>query len=374
MPERISKEGFLDYSLGRKTFRVLVKSRGGYRLVLARDTRKLREILWRAQEAFLLAFPLALAVASVGGWLVSGYALRPVRAIAAAAEKISPHALHGRVEVPSDDPDLARLAQILNEMWERIEKAFVQEQRLTADASHELRTPLTILRNQLEAALAEAGGRQSSEEEVFLCLLEQVKRLSTITDNLLFLSQAECGQIRIRRERIAWSVMVAEVAEDARLLAGPAGLSVAASVAPGLCVYGDGDLLMRMLWNLTDNAVKYNADGGFAWITLSEDGPWIVLSIANTGPTIEAGDQAEIFRRFYRTQAAREGRARGSGLGLSLCREIVAAHQGEIRYDSPSEGWNRFTVWLPKGGSEEFASPSIRQAVACSSAAARPGA
>ncbi|QSR83997.1 cell wall metabolism sensor histidine kinase WalK [Methylacidimicrobium sp. B4] len=346
---RLSKDGFLYFSLGKRTFRVLVKSQDGQRLVLARDTRRLKEILRKAEFAYLLSFPLALVVSVWGGWLVSGYALRPVRAIAAAAEKIGPHALQGRVEVPSEDPDLARLAQILNAMWERIEQAFQHEKRLTADASHELRTPLTILRNQLEAALAEAKNRQSPEEEVFLSLLEQVKRLSTITENLLFLSHAESGQLRLRVEALAWSGMVEEVVEDARLLAIPGGLSVATSILPDQWIHGDSDLLMRLLWNLVDNAVKYNTPGGFIWITLLEEGPWIALSVANTGPTIQKEDQREIFRRFYRVQSARGSHAKGSGLGLSLCREIVAAHGGEIQYDNPTEGWNRFTVWLPKG-------------------------
>ena len=343
-----AKDGSLFLTVGKRTFRVLAKSRDGFRLVIARDASRLKRVLHDAEVAYLLSFPFALAVAIGGGWFVSGYALRPIRAIAAAAEKIGPHALHGRVEIPLEDPDLARLARILNAMWERIEQAFAQEERLTADASHELRTPLTILRNQLESALADSKERQSSGEEVFLSLLEQVKRLSTITENLLFLSHAESGQLRLRVQPLDWSAMVAEVAEDARLLAIPGGLSVASSIVPERWIQGDGELLVRLLWNLMDNAVKYNQPGGFIWITLLEDGPWLVLSVANTGPIIEVEDQTEIFRRFYRARSARESRARGSGLGLSLCREIVSAHGGEIRYDNPSEGWNRFTIWLPK--------------------------
>lgn len=343
-----AKDGFFFRSFGKRTFRVLAKSQDGYRLVIARDTSRLKMILRDAESAYLFSFPFALAVAIWGGWFLSGFALRPIRAIAAAAEQIGPHALHGRVEIPSEDPDLARLARILNAMWERIEQAFAQEERLTADASHELRTPLTILRNQLEAALTESKGRPSSGEEIFLSLLEQVKRLSTITENLLFLSQAESGQLRLRMRPLDWSALVAEVAEDARLLAIPSGLSVATSILPDRWVQGDGDLLVRLLWNLVDNAVKYNQAGGFIWVTLLEDGPWLVLSVANTGPIIEAEDQTEIFRRFYRARSTRESQARGSGLGLSLCREIVAVHGGEIRYDNPSEGWNRFTIWLPK--------------------------
>ncbi|MDD4931922.1 MAG: ATP-binding protein [Methylacidiphilaceae bacterium] len=348
----LAKDGFRFLSLGKRTFRVMVITKEGYRVMLGRDTRLLKATLQKAEIAYLFSFPLAMVVAIWGGWFLSGYALRPVRAIAAAAEKIGPHALHGRVEIPSEDPDLARLAQILNAMWERIEQAFAQEARLTADASHELRTPLTILRNQLEAALAESKGRQFSGEEVFLSLLEQVKRLTTITENLLFLSYAESGQLRLRRQPMDWSKMVAEVAEDARLLAVPGGLSVATSILPERWVCGDGELLLRLLWNLVDNAAKYNTAGGAIWITLLEDAPWLVLSVANTGPIIEAEDQAEIFRRFYRTRSARDGQARGSGLGLSLCREIVSLHEGEIRYDNPSENWNRFTVWLPKAESQ----------------------
>lgn len=348
-PHQLANDGFCFFSIGKRTFRVMVMTKDGYRLVLGRDTRLVKAILEKAEVAYLLSFPLALAVAIWGGWFLSGYALRPVRAIAAAAEKIGPNALHGRVEIPSEDPDLARLAQILNAMWERIEQAFAQEARLTADASHELRTPLTILRNQLEAVLTEPKSQQSSGVEVFLSLLEQVKRLTAITENLLFLSYAESGQLRPRMQTLDWSKMIAEVAEDARHLAVRGGLSIATSIPPGRWIFGDGELLLRLLWNLVDNATKYNIVGGSIWITLLEEGPWLALSIANTGPIIEAEDQTEIFRRFYRTRSARDGQARGSGLGLSLCREIVVAHGGEIRYDNPGENWNRFTVWLPNG-------------------------
>lgn len=365
---REGKDGVRFVSLGKRTFRVMATTKDGYRLVLGRDTRGLKEILKKAEVAYLLSFPLALAVAIGGGWFLSGYALRPVRAIAAAAEKIGPHALQGRVEIPSEDPDLARLAQILNAMWERIERAFAQEARLTADASHELRTPLTILRNQLEEALAESKSSDSHAEGVFLSLLEQVKRLTTITENLLFLSHAESGQLRLEFQRLDWSGMVAEVAEDARLLAGAGQISVATSIVPERTISGEANLLLRLLWNLVDNAVKYNTPAGSIWITLLEDGPWLVLSIANTGPIIEAEDRTDIFRRFYRARSARTSQARGSGLGLSLCREIVAAHGGEIRYDNPAENWNRFTVWLPKRKAEEPGrEPDLKDRVAASS-------
>ncbi|WP_178087624.1 sensor histidine kinase [Methylacidimicrobium cyclopophantes] len=346
--DRFTRDGFRCVSSRNRTFRVLVKTQDGYRLTLGRDMRELNAILQKAEIAYLLSFPLALAVAIWGGWFLSGYALRPVQAIAAAAEKIGPHALQGRVEIPTEDPDLARLAQILNAMWERLERAFAQEARLTADASHELRTPLTILRNELEEALAKSRSRQDPGEEVFLSLLEQVRRLTTITENLLFLSYADSGQLQLRFQPLDWSGMVEEVAEDARILAGPRGLAVATSIIPNQRVDGDGELLLRLLWNLVDNAVKYSTAGGSVWITLLEDGPWLALSVANTGPTIEAEDQNAIFQRFYRARSVRGTQAAGSGLGLSLCREIVLAHGGEIRYDSPAEHWNRFTVWLQK--------------------------
>lgn len=317
-------------------------------LVVGVDSRPTRAELDRLRNAFLLALPLALSLVGLGGWLVAGRALRPMRAIAETAALVTSRGLDQRIPISKEDPEIARVIEVLNRMMDRLENSFHQATRFSADASHELKTPLAIMQGELENALQEAlpGSR---EQQVFSNLLEETQRLKTITRGLLLLARADAGQLKPAMESVRLSEMVEEIVEDTRILAVENRLVFEVELAPGITIPADPALLHTALLNLFVNAVKFNEPGGTIRVTLESPGNEAVLTIGNSGPGIPAGDQDRIFTRFHRVDAARQRKVEGIGLGLSLAREIARAHGGELELLESRPGWTRFRMRMRLG-------------------------
>jgi signal transduction histidine kinase len=295
---------------------------------------------------YLLALPFVLLVGAAGSWWFAKRALLPVANITEAAKAITAERLDARLPVPLSDDEIGRLTNVLNAMFDRLQRGFEQATRFTADASHELRTPLTILRGEIEEALR-TGCFDATQERVLVGLLEQTSGLQKIADNLLLLARFDAGKTPVLHDSIDLSALVREAAEDAELLASPGRIEICAEVPPGVQVCGDAHLLRRVLLNLIDNAVRYNRDGGSVGLALRCDGNEAVLVIGNTGPGIPEDRRAELFQRFFRLDADRNRGTGGSGLGLSLCREILAAHDGRIELVKSDNGRTEFAVRLP---------------------------
>jgi two-component system heavy metal sensor histidine kinase CusS len=336
---------------GATSWRValLVHPRG--RVLLGRDLAELDAENDRYRNAFLLAAPLALLLlAGAGGW-VAARALRPIEAVTATARRITARGLGERVPAVRADREIARLIEVINGMLERLERSFRQAARFSADAAHELKTPLTILQGQLEQSLQETPDG-SPLQRTLSDLLDEVQRLRSIVRKLLLLAQADAGRLGGEAgalEVIDWSGRVRELVVDTRELA--PHLAVSADVASGVEVRGDEDLLVQLLQNLASNAIKFNRGGpagepGAIDFALKAEQGRAVLRIANTGPPLTAEEQVRIFERFYRGDPSHHRRIDGVGLGLSLAREIALAHGGELKVDTESSGWVRFTLEL----------------------------
>jgi two-component system, OmpR family, heavy metal sensor histidine kinase CusS len=228
---------------------------------------------------------------------------------------------------------------------DRLEKSFHQATRFTADASHELKTPLTIMQGELENALqvAPAG---SNEQQVFNNLLEQTQRLKNITRNLLLLAQADSGQLKLSPEVVELSELLENAIEDARILGSEPELTFDVQVEPNLRVQGDRILLSTAIHNLLGNAVKYNQPHGQITLQARSEGGQLSIVIGNTGPGISKEDQPRLFERFFRGSPRSGRRPDGIGLGLSLAREIIRAHGGEIALEESRVGWTCFKVEL----------------------------
>lgn len=297
------------------------------------------------RNRILAATPLALGLLALAGWILARRALRPVQRITAAAERIGERDMSARVPVVPSDREFDHLVDVINRMLERIERGFHQATRFSADAAHELKTPLTVLQGQIEEAIHEAA-EDSSEQRRLAGLLEEVQRLKTITRKLLLLARADAGRLPLARERVDMSAAVADACDDARTLA--PHLTVEADIAPGVTVSADPDLLAQVLQNLLSNATKFNRSGGRMAVALSADADQVRLSVTNTGPGIGPEERARIFERFYRGDPARGRSAEGSGLGLSLSREIARAHGGEIELLDTSPDRTTFRLILPR--------------------------
>ncbi|MCP5533729.1 MAG: HAMP domain-containing protein [Akkermansiaceae bacterium] len=332
----------------RGIWRIGMFGRDGTTLVLGLDMRRGLRELAELRTTFLLALPVALLLVGAGGWLVAGRALRPLRSIARTAEQVTARGLDQRIAMADEDPEISRLIQVLNRMMDRLERSFQQANRFSADASHELKTPLAIMQGELENALQDAPSG-SREQQVFAGLLEETQRLKTITSGLLLLSRADAGQLNLAAETVNLGEMIRHLADDAAALADDMDLTIDTEAPDGIEVEADPGLLRTALLNLFVNAVKYNETGGRIEVRLAKDGGAVVFTIGNTGPGIPQGDRERVFQRFQRVDPARDRNVDGVGLGLSLAREIIRAHGGELALHESRPGWTAFEMrWVQR--------------------------
>ena len=315
-------------------------------LLLGLNQNEVEAELNRVRNAFLVTLPAALFLVGLGGWLVAGRALRPLKTIADTAERFTARGLEHRIPDAGDSPETSRVIQVLNRMMERLETSFRQATRFSADASHELKTPLTVMQGELESALKSAVPG-SAEQQLFGNLLEETQRLKNITRSLLLLAQADAGQLKLARETVDLSAELEAMIEDARVLAADSRLQFDVELPPQLRVEADRALLHTALFNLIMNAIKYNGADGRVSLKIEAANGQIVFTVGNTGPGIPAEEQPKIFDRFYRVRHASGPRIDGIGLGLSLAREIVRAHGGELELQASRAGWTVFQMRLP---------------------------
>jgi signal transduction histidine kinase len=277
---------------------------------------------------------------------VAGRALRPLRTIAQTAEQVSARGLDQRIPLTEADGEIRHLILVLNRMMDRLEASFRQATRFSADASHELKTPLAIMQGELESGL-QAAAEGSHEQRMLNSLLEQVQQLKRITSSLLLLAQADAGQLRLALEEVLLSDELLAMVEDAQVLAADSGLQFEINIPSGVKVRADRGLLRMALLNLVTNAVRYNDPGGKVGISLT-NGESVTVTICNSGPGIPADDQARIFDRFCQVNRAQARSRGGLGLGLSLAREIIAAHGGKLALKESRPGLTCFTAVLQR--------------------------
>jgi two-component system, OmpR family, heavy metal sensor histidine kinase CusS len=296
------------------------------------------------RRALLSFIPVALIFLAAGGWFVAQRALKPVALITRTADKITARALNRRIPSIHSDKEISHLIEVINGMLDRLEKSFGQAVRFSADAAHELQTPLTIIQGELDNAVQNSAVG-SEEQQRAGSLLEEVQRLKSIVQKLLILARADAGKLDLRMESINLSDLIESAAEDAGAMA--ANLTIERKITPGVLVNADSDLIKQAVGNLASNAVKYNQENGFIRFELFVLKNRALFIITNSGSSIPAEARDKIFDRFYRVDRSRSKASGGSGLGLSLAREIVAAHDGTLQLNTTTEGVISFSVTLP---------------------------
>ena len=314
-------------------------------LILAANLNDFEARMAELRNTYLATLAIVLVLVACGAGLVARRALRPVTALTQTAERVTARGLDQRIAPMTGDAEFNRLVTVFNEMLDRLEKSFAQATRFSGDASHELKTPLARLQVELEQAL-ESAPAGSPQQEVFSSLQEEVSRLKAIVQKLLLLSLADAGRLQLQKQPVNLTRLLDGVIEDCRLQA--PHLTVEQSLVPNVEVLADPELLEQALQNLATNAIKYNCDGGRIRFELTTDANSVLIRVANTGPTIPESDSQRIFQRFYRADQSRSGRVEGTGLGLSLAREIIRAHGGELNLESGVPEMNRFVVQLPQ--------------------------
>jgi len=309
------------------------------------------EGLWGELREFgvvlLLGFPIALLLAGVGGYALARKVLAPIDRMAIQTQKISAERLTDRLSVENPDDELGKLASVFNAMLARLQAAFDQLRRFTADASHELRTPLTAIRSVGEVALQEQKS-PAEYRDVIGSMLEEVDRLTRLVESLLTLSRADAGHVQLQRMDISLLALTREASSMVEVLAEEKGQRMHIDGDAGLIVSVDRLVLRQGIVNLLDNAVKYSPRNTRILVRVGFGAAGQAsLDITDEGPGIPFEHQPYVFDRFYRVDQARTREWGGAGLGLAITRWAVEAHGGEIDLTSKHGTGTTFHVSLP---------------------------
>lgn len=283
----------------------------------------------------------------MGAWHFTSSAVRPVTEITAQATRIEAGTLNQRILAHADTEEYEGLVAVLNRMLERLERGFAAQRRLTADVSHELRTPLTAMRGEIEVALR-APRSQREYEQVLRSGLEEIDRLTELSEDLLLVSRAEARLVTANCVPTDTERLVGERLERLRRRVEAQGLTVERALRGGQAAVLDPDLVRHVVDHLLDNALRYTPVGGAIRVALEPlTGGGVRLAVENTGPGIAAVDLPHLFEPFYRGDSARtrcdDG---GRGLGLALVASIAHLHGGQARVSSVP-GQTRFEVDIP---------------------------
>jgi signal transduction histidine kinase len=296
------------------------------------------------RDALLATLIPMMLIGIGGGGFLAGRALRSIRDVSAAARSIVET---GRFDtrVPESDAadELRELVRLFNGMLDKIDTLLRGMTESLDNVAHDLRTPITRLRGMAEQALRSEAGPEACREALADCL-EESERLMSMLNALMDISEAETGTMRLALENIRLAELIEEIIDLYSHVAEEKGVTLSSSAPPELSLHGDRARLRQVLANLVDNAIKYTPPGGSVEIEATCDGQQARLLVRDTGQGIPPGEIERIWERLYRGDKSRS--QRGLGLGLSLVKAVVQAHQGRVDAISSARG-SVFSVYLP---------------------------
>lgn len=295
---------------------------------------------------FLIGIPILLILATMGGWFLSGRALKPINEIIRTSRSLTAQQLSARVPVPESRDEVRLLVETLNDLFNRLESAFRSQETFIADASHQLKTPLAVLRGEIDLMLSK--DRSPEEVREFLSVTSQeVDYLNRIVEDLLIIARVDAAKSFLAWEWVRLDESLLDV--TARLERPAASKNIKMHVRldeepaeagdfRSFEVRGDADLLRSLIENFVANAIKYSPAGSSVSLRLVDEGPRLRLTVSDQGPGIASEDQSRIFERFFRAEGGR-GKVAGSGLGLPIAKKIADLHGAELSVESePGRG------------------------------------
>ena len=275
-------------------------------------------------------------------YFVSGHALKPLHSFASQVERVQMNNL-ADMRIDEDAlPEFKQLSQSFNQMLERLNDAFAAQRQFSGNAAHELRTPLALLQAQLELFSAEHPDMQPETAEFLSLLREQTERLTRLTKTLLEMSNLR--QVA-RNERIRLAPMIEEIFTDLAPLSDKCGVTLTAE-GDGIMTGSDA-LIYRLIFNLTENAVKYNRPGGSVRVSVAQEPEKLLIRVFDNGCGIPEEYQQSIFQPFFRVDKSRSREYGGAGLGLSLVWEIADIHGGSVRVEESSKNGTVIAAEFP---------------------------
>jgi heavy metal sensor kinase len=316
---------------------------------LGYDLASLRARMFQFFLLLFIAIPLALILAAFAGQAIARRALRPLERMTARAERITASNLGERLDVANERDELGNMAGVFNHLLERLEQAFRQLQRFTADASHELRTPLAAIRTISEVALEKPADTEAYREALGN-VLEESSRLNQTVDSLLLLARAESTPPGESQPVFVFGDLVTEVIALLEVLGEERSVKIIqkhlelATVA----VRADRSLMRIALMNVVHNALKFSPRDSAITISFARpSASWLQISIQDEGPGIPSGEYAKVFDRFFTSSDHSTANISGVGLGLSIAKLVVERAGGLIGFDEDFHQGARCVIGLP---------------------------
>ena len=308
--------------------------------------QELTIIIHGAQESFIATnWYITAVVTLLGGvlaYFLSGRALKPLRTFTSQVERVQPNNLSDMKMSEDVLPEFRQFSRSFNQMLDRLDEGFAAQRQFTGNAAHELRTPLALMQAQLELFSAEHPNVLPETANFLRLLREQTERMNQMTKTLLEMSELRTVPCA---DRIEVAPMIDEIFTDFAQLAERNGITLE-STGNGI-ITGSDTLIYRMLFNLTENAIRYNRPDGTVRITVTSEEKQLIIRVTDTGCGIPEQYRESIFQPFFRVDKSRSRENGGVGLGLSLVWEIATLHGGDVRVEKSSEKGTTIAVKLP---------------------------
>ncbi len=293
----------------------------------------------------LVSFPFIIFFIAVIGYVVTRNAFRPIEKIRIAAEKINEgNDLSQRINIGKGYDEIHTLAETFDTMFDRLQTSFENEVQFTSDVSHELRTPISVIISQSEHGLEHMDSREKVERS-FKVILQESRKMSRLISQLLTLSRMDRGHQKLNIEKVNISELAEIIIENQKAESEKRNIEIISEIEKNIYVDGDELMLMRLFINLISNAISYNKEGGHVKVELSRKGKRIIGKISDNGIGISQENINKIWSRFFQVDPSRTSDS--SGLGLSMVKWIVEAHNGTISVISELGKGTLFTFEIP---------------------------
>lgn len=302
----------------------------------------------RADAASLAAIGAGVLLLGLAlAWWIASRVTRPLAEVSRTARQIAAGDLSRRINVPRPEDELGDVANVLNETFAQLERAFARQKQFTADASHELRTPVSLILAHAQGALIHEQSAAEYREALADCA-RAAQRMKALIESLLELTRLDAGAAPIQCEPCDFAELAGDCAKLLRPLAGEKRLRLDLDLQPAPC-HGDPARLAQVITNLLANAIQFTPSGGTITLRTHRDGGEgnARFSISDTGPGIAPDQLPRLFERFHRADASRARATGGHGLGLAICKAIVEAHGGGIAVESEIAKGSTFTIFIP---------------------------
>ena len=282
--------------------------------------------------------------------------LKPIQDMTTAAAALSANNLSNRINIAGTKNELKDLAGVINGMLDRIEHSYNSQKQFVSDASHELRTPIAVIQGY--ASMLERWGKTDKDvlDEGIEAISQETASMKELVERLLFLARHDKKTLMLEMEDFDPTEVVSAVHRDAKMLSSQHTFEL--SQMASCTIRADKSMIKQLMRILVDNAIKYTPPGGSITLGVRQKDGNCVLSVTDTGPGISAAELPRIFDRFYRSDKARKAQTGGHGLGLSIARIIVVAHNGKINVRSKEGVGTTFSIVLPLSDGKETPAPA----------------